>query len=66
MVRKIKNYEVKVKNEKVVNITKTTSTGIVPANAYKYNYALKAWEKLEEVTFGQLKNGIYKDTIQIF
>lgn len=66
MIRKIKNYEVVTEDNHVVNIVKISSNGRTTGNAYKYNNKLQAWEKLDNIKFSTLKNGIYKGTIEIF
>lgn len=66
MIRRVKHYEITTQNSQVINITKKSTTGIVSACAYKYNDKLNCWIKLEDINFNTLKNGIYKNTIDIF
>lgn len=66
MIRRIRYYEITLKDNQVINITKPSITGIVSACAYKYNDKLNCWVKLEDINFNTLKNGIYKNNIEIF
>lgn len=66
MIRKIKNYEITEEDNKIINIVKVEGTNRTTGHAYKYNSKFNAWIKLEDIKFSTLKNGIYKDTIQIF
>lgn len=66
MIRKIKNYEVTTEDNKVTNIVKNSSNGRTTGHAYRYDNKLQAWEKLTNIKFSTLKNGIYKGIIEIF
>lgn len=66
MNKKIKNYEVTTEDNKVINIIKNSIGSRTTGHAYKYNKKLQIWEKLEDINFNTLKNGIYRGTIEIF
>lgn len=66
MIRKIKNYEITEENNKIINIVKVEGISRTTGHAYKYNQKLRCFEKLEDIKFSTLKNGIYKGTIEIF
>lgn len=69
--KKIKNYDVKVdENGKVENIVinKEEIKGInrVPGAAYRYDKKQNCNLKVEDLTFEQLKQGIYSKRYEIY
>lgn len=61
--RKIRNYEVTVEDGKVINIVKPDkTTGYV----YKYDEKQKASIRQDNLTFDQLKSGIYDGRYEIY
>lgn len=61
--KKIKNYEVTVEDGKVINIVKPDQT---TGYAYKYDEKQKASIRQDNLTFGQLKSGIYDGRYEIY
>ena len=68
MTRKIRNYEVTVTSSGAIE----TITGYNGAGEYcrlypyQYNHKYQSWLRLDNLTFNQLRGGIYRDTIQLF
>lgn len=61
--KKIKNYEVTVEDDKVINIVKPDQT---TGYAYKYDEKQKASIRQDNLTFDQLKSGIYDGRYEIY
>lgn len=68
MKRKVYDYEVTTTPEGVIeSITGYNGEGAYSRlYPYKYNHKHKAWLRLDNLTFNQLRGGIYRDTIHLF
>lgn len=61
--RKIKSYEIAIEDGKVVNIVKPNQT---IGYAYKYDEKQRASIRQDNLTFDQLKSGIYDRRYKIY
>lgn len=61
--RKIRNYEVTVEDGKVINIVKPDKT---TGYAYKYDDKQRASVRQDDLTFEQLRSGIYDGRYEIY
>lgn len=61
--RKIKRYEIAIEDGKVVNIVKPNQT---TGYAYKYDEKQRASIRQDNLTFDQLKSGIYDGRYKIY
>ena len=61
--RKIKNYVVTIEDGKVINIVKPDKT---TGYAYKYDDKQRASVRQDDLTFEQLRSGIYDGRYEIY
>ena len=68
MTRKIYDYEVTITDDGIVeSITgKNREGSYARLYPFQFNHKYRAWLRLDNLTFNQLRGGIYRDTIQLF
>lgn len=63
--KKIRTYDVTVEGEKVTNITGIKGGNYVTLHPYKWDKRLNCMVRQDNLSFNQLKNGIYKGSIEM-